>query len=567
MAAITDRIRTPANSVTLASGERGRTLFDRASLLLFALVAVGILFTFRDYGVTWDEPLDRYYGRTVCRYYYLLFTGHYTPFESILIPDPWYQLLNYYGALFHVLTTAASAVSPFREYETRHLVNAFAGLAGIVGCWKAARFVAGPSAGFWAALLLTLTPRYYGAMFNNQKDIPFAAAYIWSMYYLLRIIKELPRLRLELVLKAGVVIGLTISARVGGLLLLCYLALVVLLYAVWLIWRSGFQSTTIRLLLELSARAAAVAGIAWVITLSAWPWLHPQPMTRLFRALTGLSSKYPWTGNELFEGMYYKATALPRHYIPKWLWITLPELVLAILIVGAVAAAGTLIARRRSIENYFWWSCGLLAFSFCFPLVYALVTRPVMYDAARHFFFIVPPLVCLSGIAFSQMTRWLGDHHPSAATAVLALTSAYLVYDASVMIRLHPDEYVYFNRTVGGLQTAYGKYETDYWGNSYREAVLKLVDFVKAEPAGKTQPSYKIMTESKRESSTWYFPSNFAFTNKPEEADFFISTTRDRLHESVDGNVILQVERFHTPLAIVKDRRDRKGTRPANWRN
>jgi len=30
---------------------------------------------------------------------------------------------------------------------------------------------------------------------------------------------------------------------------------------------------------------------------------------------------------------------------------------------------------------------------------------------------------------------------------------------------------VYYNELIGGVRGAYGKYELDYWGNSYKEAV------------------------------------------------------------------------------------------------
>jgi len=40
----------------------------------------------------------------------------------------------------------------------------------------------------------------------------------------------------------------------------------------------------------------------------------------------------------------------------------------------------------------------------------------------------------------------------------------------SDMVRLHPYESVYFNRLVaGGLPRAAERFETDYWGSSYRE--------------------------------------------------------------------------------------------------
>ena len=40
------------------------------------------------------------------------------------------------------------------------------------------------------------------------------------------------------------------------------------------------------------------------------------------------------------------------------------------------------------------------------------------------------------------------------------------------MVRLHPYQYVYFNRLLaGGLASAVTRYETDYWSASYKEGI------------------------------------------------------------------------------------------------
>jgi hypothetical protein len=139
----------------------------------------------------------------------------------------------------------------------------------------------------------------------------------------------------------------------------------------------------------------------------------------------------------------------------------------------------------------------------------------------------------------------------------------YFLWQISVMVRLHPDEYVYFNQTVGGLKGAYGRFDTDYWGNSYREAVKALTAHLEQTEPGSHH--YTVMSVSKRESSSYYFPPNLSFTKKPEEADFIVATTRDRLNEMLDGQVILTVERFGVPLTVVKDRRQLKGVPVAGW--
>jgi hypothetical protein len=43
---------------------------------------------------------------------------------------------------------------------------------------------------------------------------------------------------------------------------------------------------------------------------------------------------------------------------------------------------------------------------------------------------------------------------------------------AADMVRLHPYQYVYFNRLLaGGLASAVDRYETDYWSASYKEGI------------------------------------------------------------------------------------------------
>ena len=44
---------------------------------------------------------------------------------------------------------------------------------------------------------------------------------------------------------------------------------------------------------------------------------------------------------------------------------------------------------------------------------------------------------------------------------------------------LHPDQYVYYNAFVGGVDGAQRKFKLDYWANSYAEAVRGLEDYLR----------------------------------------------------------------------------------------
>ncbi len=322
----------------------GTCVWDKLALATLALAALFVLGTFRAYGVTWDEDCQNWYGNLVLTYYLWLAGVAHAPH--------WEQLFQYadmynYGALFDLTAAIVNRFSPLGIFETRHLLNGLVGIAGLVGCWKLGRRLGGPRAGFAAALLLLLIPNYYGQMFNNPKDIPFAAGCIWATYYLLRLAPLLPRPPARIIAKAGVAIGLAMGVRVGGLLLLCYLGLLVALFVLW----QAVAMQRLSLILRLGWTGlwrvfAPVAAIAFALMLVFWPWAQGDPLHRPLQALSVFSKEIFWS-KVLFEGRLIPADKLPWDYLPVSIAIVLPELVLALLLVAPILAAVAL-ARRTA---------------------------------------------------------------------------------------------------------------------------------------------------------------------------------------------------------------------------
>src|SRR5215469_11295690 len=236
-----------------------------------------VLLTFRDYGVTWDEDAHNWYGNFVLDYY-LSFFGNKTALH-------WRDLYNY-GAAFDTIAAAVNRISPIGVYETRHLLNALVGIVGLIGCYRLARAVARPRVGFIAILFLVLTPNYYGQMFNNPKDIPFAVGAVWACYYMVQIIPKLPRPPLRLVTKLGAAIGISMGVRVGGLLLVCYLGLLLVLDGTWQALdarRATVLFSNIRV--SCSSVVAPVVLVAYPVMLLFWPWAQTDPIEHPLGAL------------------------------------------------------------------------------------------------------------------------------------------------------------------------------------------------------------------------------------------------------------------------------------------
>ncbi|HUH85895.1 MAG TPA: glycosyltransferase family 39 protein, partial [Stellaceae bacterium] len=449
---------------------------------------------------------------------------------------------------------ALNKISPFGIYETRHLLNGIVGIIGIAGTWKLGRTLMGPRSGFLAALFLLLIPNYYGQMFNNPKDVPFAVGMVWAMYYLMRIVPELPRPRWSGVAKLGLATGLALGVRVGGLLLFGYLGLTLLLFVLW----RGVETRRFAAVAALSWTSfwrvlLPVVVVAYPVMLLFWPWAQQAPLTNPLATLAYFSHEiFPY--RTLFAGRYFPASDLPWAYLPTYIVLALPELVLVLLAVAPVAAI--LVARRRGwrLERASALQLFVLAFAIVFPVAYAVAIKAVLFDGMRHFIFVLPLIAALTAVvADAALERLQRLAFRGYAYGALAL---YGVAHIAIMASLHPDEYVYYNGFIGGVEGAAGLFKLDYWANSYAEAVSGLEDHLRAEyGADFMNHDFTVAVCGPPISAAYYFPRNFIFTANREEAEFFIAFTKDDCEKTVTGTVIYRVERLGTLLSEVIDRR------------
>ncbi len=518
-----------------------------AGAVLLAALAALMLGTFLQYGVTWDEEFQAMYGEVVLRWYTTLFHDRSALVDYAHLHG---AVDHLYGAAFDLVAQAATRISPLGPYETRHLVNVLAALAGVVGTYRLGALLGGARSGVLAAGLLAATPAYYGHAFNNPKDVPFAALHAWVLVLALEAAVALPRVPWRRVVALGAVTGLALGVRVGGVFVIGYTAAA---WAATLLPHARDAGFARSALAPAAGRLAAVGVVAWAVLLLSWPAAQLSPLARPLEALRELGG----TGTVvpvLFEGRTVLSTMLPRSYLPTWLAVTLPETWFVALAAGLAAAASALLRgtwpRPRSIPM------AVLGVAVLFPTSFAVLTRPNMFDAWRHFLFVGPPLAALAAHGFARVAfdaswpRVLRVSVLCAACAALALVLA-------DMARLHPYQTVYFNRLIaGGLPGAEGRFETDYWGATHREGIEWLL--ANASPGDPGRPvrvascSQAFLTEYPLSRSAR--AAAFRNVEMNEEPDVVLATTRfgcaRRLAEG-GWQPLHAVERMGVPLLFV----------------
>ena len=525
-----------------------KKFFRYAAWGVLAFIGVLILFTFLDYGITWDEELQSQYGQAIVDYYASGFK------------DPRYsQIFNLYlyGGMFDGLASVFDRFTPFRVYDTRHLVNASFGLLGLWGVWRLGRVLGGGAVGLIALLLCAATPMYYGHMFNNPKDIPFAAGIIWTIYYMTR---SYGKPELPVLLKLGVVLGLTLGVRIGGVMIFGFWLAAIGIVALLPYLRNRNWDTARAVVANVWRHAwhevLPVAVIAYIIMLICWPWAQQHPLLNPLRAL-GEFSNFPQDVEVLLDGTSYRSTQLPWYYVPLYFGIQTPELLLFLL--------ATALIFLPKIWRHFTMTqkqgFATLVLMSAFPVIYAMLRRPALYDAVRHFLFVIPLGCVVAALAARAGFAWCLSQFVQHWSRRVVAGTLYVIFALFVgaqiltMMRLHPYEYIYGNHFVGGVNGAFGRYESDYWGSSFKEAATKIQELVAKEggvPAGKI---YKIAICGPWDSAMIYMPPDFQPVVANEPAEFFLSTTRWMCQDMRPGKEVIRVQRMGVPLSIVKDLR------------
>jgi hypothetical protein len=430
---------------------------DDLAMLVLAVVGVIAGLTFRDYGLGWDDYTHAEYADLLLRMYGSGFkdTGALS-----------FANLYMYGGGFDMAAALLHKVIPLELFETRRLLGAIVGVIGLAVTWRLGRRVGGPLAGLAALLLLALCPTFYGHMFMNPKDAPFAVAMVILMLGLVRLAEEYPEPSPRTILIVGLGAGLSIGSRIlGGL---------ALVYAV-----AGFVPLFVEEIRTQSARAAAQRFLHVVYVLMPglvlgylvmgliWPWSIMEP-DNPFQALTYFSHFFEKPWKEMFDGALVSVPDMPWSYLPTLFALQLPEVLLGLLTAGVV---GTLMllprpdvaARRKTILL-------MLTSAATLPLLIAMVKRPALYNGIRHFIFVIPPMAVLAGTAFARTMSWLGENRRSWQPAGVALFAFGLMLPLAEMIRLHPYQYTHFNYIAGTVREADDRFMLDYWGLALKQA-------------------------------------------------------------------------------------------------
>lgn len=431
------------------------------ALTVLSLLVMPILSTY--HGMSGDEWSLIIYGHDIYDYFF-----HAS--DKALDYDKlnWAQVagLHYYGGLYDFTITFLhnTFFSSADELTVRHIFNSLFGAMLFIYTGLLGKHFGGWRTGVLAFLFIALSPRILGEAMNNPKDIPFAAANVFFLYYLLRYIATygISKLQWKYALLMGLGFGMAMGFRIGGILMIPYTALFLGAYFLWdKTFNEKVKANFNKSIKNIGLNILVTFVIGYILGIAFWPWALQAPLSAPLDALAAMTNReVPM--RMLYNGAYIMNTEVPNTYTLKWIFISNPIFILLGFLSSVFFIAP--LSKRYGKAAVF-----MMFFILIFPVAYAVYKHSVLYDTWRHFFFIYPGMILLVAVLSNYFLEKFNTQKTYLYVSISVIVAG-MALPALWIARSFPNEYVYFNEFEGGIKNAVGVYDLDYYQNSGKQA-------------------------------------------------------------------------------------------------
>lgn len=417
------------------------------------------------YGMTWDEGLGNFFFGERYLFYLTTFNGKYLDFKADLASLAGYPLHLFlsplrdfpheFPALFDTLSASAMHLLAYRlrwldPVDAFHLPTVLAAALLLPALYRFAAPHLGKTAAWFGMLLLAFAPRFWADLHFNVKDIP---EMVFFSLTVLSFAGWLERPAWWRALRTGLAFGAAISIKANGWFL------PIVLLAGLLPWSLRWQDWLglARHLLQRSGDYILMGISGAGVLLLSWPYLYDNPL-RIRSYMSYILSQGERSGGNAWSWQPVKMVSA-----------TLPEILLAFLLVGIGITVYRAAAQRRAFHRLLLAWCLL-------PVLRISLPGMVNFDGIRHFVEFLPAACLLAGAGMQALIERAGRASRMAQAGSVAALAGWLAISTLLAWQGYGlYQHVYFNRLWGGLSGAAGQFgqaeATDYWGATYRQGM------------------------------------------------------------------------------------------------
>lgn len=396
-----------------------------------------------------DLPQFNYYFQDPKNLYPAKKSGTRSIYETNAADYTWF--MEYDGNGHPPLSDILSAAFNKILFGKLHLINDIdayrtygvflsSALVALLYIWVSRLY--GKLSGAISALVLATYPLFWSeSHFNTEKDIPETV--FWS-FFIFCFWKGIVKKSWRWFLCSGIFFGLALGTKFN----IFFVFLVIFPWALVVLWKEKLKTK-----IALSIPVILSLLIGFIIFISSWPYLWPDPIARLM-GVFGFYKQLGTTTN--FVDIFYPI---------KWIIVTTPPITLVLAGFGIFFSIDSI--RRKKDFNPLLFLLWLVI-----PIARVSWAGATIYGGVRQIMEFIPGLALISGIGMKSISDKLKISN--IRIALLIFVSFVLIGN---ILRLHPNENVYFNFLANGLSGAKEK-NIPSWGNTfggaYRQGVVWL---------------------------------------------------------------------------------------------
>ena len=450
-------------------------------LLLFFITTVGF-YIVKDFGIGIEEHFQRKSG-----FYWLNYILNFTNFDLLSVKvDEKISEINYftpnlfpiekvpyYGIIFDLPLAFIEIIfeidQPQNYFFLRHIVIFTIFLLSAFFFYKIIinRFNNYFLANF-GFLIYIFSPRIFGNIFFDNKDILFLSIITFNFYFFL---KYLNNKSLTNLIYLSFICALSISSRIIGILIPISFIFFILMKSL----SENEIKKNIEILLAFIFLLILFLFLHWpyLWTLSLHNWLNF--FDPFFQAMNP---------TVFFAGEFYQSKYLPFSYLPSWIFLTTPVFLIVLFIYGFFLGIRRLFNRFIHIstlskkKSHDLWNSQNESFDLIILINLILVillyfsVDLALLSGWRHFYFLNFYLlyyVCFS--VFILLIKF--KKHIIKKNILLIILATFLLIQISDVYKYHPFQSSYFNNFVS--KDIKNKYEIDTQSLSRVHAIKEIL--------------------------------------------------------------------------------------------
>ena len=427
-----------------------------------------------DYGIAFDEDIQKIIAQNRLDYIIYFFSNIFTQSSSALeneILIKWSE----YGVAFELPALWLEKIIGFSDTRSqfffKHYLIFFTSFFGSVffyllclkklSSWKLALL---------GTIFLVSSPRIFAESFYNSKDVIFMYFFVINTFCALNFLEK-PNKSNALLL--AFVSALCIGVRIGGIILTF-----LVLYFLWIKYlRKDYK-------FKITNSLLTFLFFLFFFVILFWPSLWENPIKNVINAITSFM-KYEHGMFNFYLGNFISSKANYWHYIPLWIAITTPVLIIIFFIYGFSLSIRRIFYRLIKIKhkddlNDLWRGSSefqdliftILVFA---PLFLTIIFQSTLYSGWRHLYFIYPFIILIGlnalRIIYIRFNLAKADNVKRILNLII---SFFIISNFYWLYKNHPFQNTYFNFFAG--EKPHNNFEVDYWGLSNRFVLEKILN-------------------------------------------------------------------------------------------